>query len=101
MMLACTGLSEDGHSSRVHFSIRVNLACGNVTESFGFRFVGSEGQMTVGLNGLTLAKVLVRQNLAIPSIHSRRRYERSSCGNTGRSIRPKPSTPTQSARSRK
>ena len=39
------------------FSIRVNLACGNVTESFGFRFVGSEGQMTVGLNGLTLAKV--------------------------------------------
>lgn len=39
------------------FAIRVNLACGNVTESFGFRFVGSEGQMTVGLNGLTLAKV--------------------------------------------
>lgn len=37
-------------------AIRVNLACGNVTESFGFRFVGSEGQMTVGLNGLTLAK---------------------------------------------
>ena len=35
----------------------MNLACGNVTESFGFRFVGSEGQMTVGLNGLTLAKI--------------------------------------------
>ena len=34
----------------------MNLACGNVTESFGFRFVGSEGQMTVGLNGLTLSQ---------------------------------------------
>ena len=39
-----------------NFALRVNLACGNVTESFGFRFVGSEGQMIVGLNGLTMSK---------------------------------------------
>lgn len=38
-------------------ALRVNLACGNVTESFGFRFVGSEGQMMVTMNGLTVSKV--------------------------------------------
>lgn len=37
-------------------SLRVNLACGNVTEGFGVRFVGSEGEMTVGFDGLALSK---------------------------------------------
>ena len=38
-------------------SLRVNLACGSISESFGLRFIGSEGQMTVGFTGLTLSKV--------------------------------------------
>lgn len=38
-------------------SLRVNFACGSITESFGLRFIGSEGQMTVGFTGLTLSKV--------------------------------------------
>ena len=36
--------------------LRVNLASGGVTDSFGLRFVGSEGTMTVGYANLTLAR---------------------------------------------
>ena len=57
VMLGVLDYPETETHPEFTLSLRVNLACGNVTESFGFRFVGSEGQMTVGFNGLTLAKV--------------------------------------------
>jgi len=37
-------------------ALRVNFASGGVTDSFGVRFVGSEGVMTVGYSTLTLAR---------------------------------------------
>jgi hypothetical protein len=37
-------------------ALRVNLAAGAVTEKFEFRFVGSEGVMTVDMTQLTLSK---------------------------------------------
>ncbi len=36
--------------------LRVNLASGGVTDSFGLRFVGSEGTMTVGYSNLTIVR---------------------------------------------
>jgi predicted dehydrogenase len=57
VMLGVLDYPKTANHPAFTFALRVNLACGNVTESFGFRFVGSEGQMTVQLNGLTLSKV--------------------------------------------
>ncbi len=37
-------------------ALRVNLASGGVTESFGYRFVGSEGTMNVGMSSMTIAR---------------------------------------------
>ena len=37
-------------------ALRVNLASGGVTESFGYRFVGSEGTMNVTMSNLTVSR---------------------------------------------
>ncbi|MBK5295023.1 MAG: Gfo/Idh/MocA family oxidoreductase [Acidobacteriia bacterium] len=38
------------------FSLRVNFASGGSTESFGIRFVGSEGVMNVSMNSVTISR---------------------------------------------
>ncbi|MGH9630696.1 MAG: gfo/Idh/MocA family oxidoreductase, partial [Bryobacteraceae bacterium] len=56
VMLALLDYPKTAEHPAFHLSLRVNLASGGVTESFGFRFVGSEGVMTTGMTSVTLAK---------------------------------------------
>ena len=56
VMLGVLDYPKTNNHPEFTLALRVNLACGNVTEGFGVRFVGSEGEMTVGFDGLSLAK---------------------------------------------
>lgn len=56
LMLATMDYPKTVAHPEFTFALRVNLAAGAVTERFEFRFVGSEGVMTVGMNEMTVAK---------------------------------------------
>ena len=56
VMLATMDYPKSSTHPEFTLALRVNLAAGAVTEKFEFRFVGSEGVMTVGMTELTLAK---------------------------------------------
>ncbi len=46
----------NGSRPAFNLMLRVNLIDGGVTEDSGFRFIGSEGLLTIGSGGVTLAK---------------------------------------------
>ena len=56
VMLATMDYPKTASHPEFTLALRVNLAAGPVTEFFQFRFVGSEGTMSVGMTELTLAK---------------------------------------------
>jgi predicted dehydrogenase len=56
VMLATMDYPKTAAHPDFTFALRVNLAAGAVTERFEFRFVGSEGVMTVGMSEMTIAK---------------------------------------------
>jgi predicted dehydrogenase len=61
VMLATMDYPKSATHPEFTLALRVNLAAGAVTEKFEFRFVGSEGVMTVGMTEMTIAKT-PRQN---------------------------------------
>jgi predicted dehydrogenase len=56
VMLATMDYPRTAAHPEFTLALRVNLASGGVTESFGIRFVGSEGVMDVGMTELTVAR---------------------------------------------
>ncbi len=83
-----------------NLSLRVNFVNG-AGETSGFRFVGSEGIMTIG-NGVSIARQPARSRAGLHHRHvSESGAGRVSEGNTGRSIRRNIRTPTRCVRSRK
>jgi hypothetical protein len=56
VMLATMDYPKTSTHPEFTLALRVNLAAGAVTERFEFRFIGSEGIMTVGMTEMTLSK---------------------------------------------
>ena len=54
--LALVDYPKSAQHPEFTFSLRVNFASGGATESFGVRFVGSEGVMNVSMNSVTVSK---------------------------------------------
>ncbi len=56
VMLALLDYPKTAEHPEFTLALRVNFASGGSTESFGFRFVGSEGVITTGMSSLTLSR---------------------------------------------
>ncbi len=56
VMLALLDYPKTDRHPEFTLALRVNFASGGSGEAFGFRFVGSEGVITTGMNSLTLSK---------------------------------------------
>jgi len=57
VMLALLDYPKTQQHPEFTLALRVNFASGGTQESFGFRFVGSEGVMTTSMSTLSLSKV--------------------------------------------
>ena len=55
-MLALLDYPKTAAHSEFTLALRVNLASGTAEEKFGFRFVGSGGQMVTTMSGITLTR---------------------------------------------
>ena len=56
VMLALMDYPKTAAHPEFTFALRVNLASGTPAEKFGFRFVGSGGQMVTTMNGINLTR---------------------------------------------